>query len=1397
MNFIIRYKKLCYKFLYFFCFLLSNNLLASGDANVTISTSATSNGSWSGSTTMTFTPSANTANVKNSDITTYLNSGKNVTILTSCSGSGTEDGNITVSSSISNTNTTSKTLTFTAANNVTISSAITLNGSNASCCTNGYNADNLTITAGGAVSITAAISLKGGTSGTDSYSRTPGLGGAVIITGASVSTSSNGTITTTGGASGAGGAGRTGGAVSITSTSSTITIAKNITTTGGSTSGTAGGCTQGGTGGSITIDCYSTLTYTGATLSSKGGAVSNYYSKGGNGGSISLTYCSVSSGTLNSSAGTGGGGCASGSSGSQSTSVVCSSSPPSITTTNTVTSITCSSATSGGTTISDEGASITTKGVCWATSSSPTTSDFTTSDGSGTADFVSSLTGLSANTTYYVRAYATNSEGTSYGPEVSFTTLSSFTSGTISTTGETICYGGTPASTIGNSVSASGGDNSITYSWRSSADGYTAAISGATSSTYTPPAGLTSTTSYRRYAKDGTCNTTPTVSTGTWTVTVRDDFTSGTISTTGETICYGGTPASTIGNSVSASGGDNSITYSWRSSADSYTAAISGATSSTYTPPAGLTSTTSYRRYAQDGACESATVSTGTWTVTVRDDFSTGTISSDGETICSGGTPGVIGSTSAASGGDASISYTWRSSDDGYTAAIAGATSSTYTPPSGLTSTTSYRRYAADGTCNTTPTVSTGTWTVTVTALPTITGSNGGSRCNTGTVDIDATASAGSIEWYDASSGGSNVGSSASAATFTTPSISTTTTYYAEADNGGCTSAARTAVTATVNTASVGPGGVTDELHVWLKADAGVGSIGTSWEDQSCNGFDYTTVAGPSVESGWNYNPVIEILSGGFDAPAGAELGTDWTVFFVSALLASDNIGRLIDGHSGDYLLGYHGAYRNGIDINGSPSEYNSGIATTSGIEEPHVFTYVRESTGSTIDARVDGDLLKTFTSTNSGSGIRLDINQGANSSESTDSWIGEFIIYNKELSDAEIQKVEAYLGTKYAVALSNADGGTGGDYISTGGTTYWDASANSTHNTDIVVIGKDANTGLTQKQSKSQDDSLIVFISSLASDNASNAGTITNDESFITIGHNGGALLSNSSVNAERPAGIETRFAREWKLTNTNFDDNFSIEVEWDSTGAFDISQVRLLVDDDGDFSNASVYSSSDGITFNVGSIIVGGLSTTIFPKGFSKFFTLASANAATPLPVELQYFTATEYEDKVLLTWKTLAEINNDHFIIEKSSDGINWEEIIVMSGVGMSVTPTEYTAVDFDGCDGICYYRLTQVDFDGKKEVFKAIKFGANEGKALEITVSPNPVIDEADITFSVPEYGSYNFSIVSQTGQLIYQAQLLGTEDLNKYNYSANELPKGIYHFIISDNNGNMIQQKVLK
>jgi hypothetical protein len=95
--------------------------------------------------------------------------------------------------------------------------------------------------------------------------------------------------------------------------------------------------------------------------------------------------------------------------------------PPVATTT--VSSITATTASSGGTITSDDGASITSRGVCWSTSTGPTIALSTkTVDGSGTGTFTSSISGLTLGTKYYIRAYATNSIGTAYGDEISFST---------------------------------------------------------------------------------------------------------------------------------------------------------------------------------------------------------------------------------------------------------------------------------------------------------------------------------------------------------------------------------------------------------------------------------------------------------------------------------------------------------------------------------------------------------------------------------------------------------------------------------------------------------------------------------------------------------------------------------------------------------------------------------------------------------------------------------------------------------------------------------------------------------------------------------------------------------------------------------------------------------------
>jgi len=95
---------------------------------------------------------------------------------------------------------------------------------------------------------------------------------------------------------------------------------------------------------------------------------------------------------------------------------------PTILETVTPTSIASTTASSGGNITHDGGSAVTAYGVCWSTYTAPTLDDSYTSDGTGTGEFTSSVTGLSASTTYYIRAYATNNVGTSYGPTKEFTT---------------------------------------------------------------------------------------------------------------------------------------------------------------------------------------------------------------------------------------------------------------------------------------------------------------------------------------------------------------------------------------------------------------------------------------------------------------------------------------------------------------------------------------------------------------------------------------------------------------------------------------------------------------------------------------------------------------------------------------------------------------------------------------------------------------------------------------------------------------------------------------------------------------------------------------------------------------------------------------------------------------
>ena len=112
--------------------------------------------------------------------------------------------------------------------------------------------------------------------------------------------------------------------------------------------------------------------------------------------------------------------------------------------------------------------------------------------------------------------------------------------------------------------------------------------------------------------------------------------------------------------------------------------------------------------------------------------------------------------------------------------------------------------------------------------------------------------------------------------------------------------------------------------------------------------------------------------------------------------------------------------------------------------------------------------------------------------------------------------------------------------------------------------------------------------------------------------------------------------------------------------------------------------------------------------------------------LPIELVYFkaTPTNNQQAVQLQWQTLTETNNSHFTIERSLDGMNWENIQTIAGAGNSAQVLNYNTEDSNPLEGDSYYRLKQTDFDGQFSYsnLQAVHIKPTEG--TNIQVFPNP-------------------------------------------------------------------------
>ncbi|AZQ64857.1 T9SS type A sorting domain-containing protein [Flammeovirga pectinis] len=183
--------------------------------------------------------------------------------------------------------------------------------------------------------------------------------------------------------------------------------------------------------------------------------------------------------------------------------------------------------------------------------------------------------------------------------------------------------------------------------------------------------------------------------------------------------------------------------------------------------------------------------------------------------------------------------------------------------------------------------------------------------------------------------------------------------------------------------------------------------------------------------------------------------------------------------------------------------------------------------------------------------------------------------------------------------------------------------------------------------------------------------------------------------------------------------------------------------------------------------------------------------------LPVELSDFEIQLHnENKIGLNWVTQMELNNSHFIIERSKDGKHYELVQdSIIGAGNSNTAIEYTFHDENPLKGKSFYRLTQVDFDNTKEIWVQSVYNGEEVIEESVNIYPNPAQYEMNVLLNTHENETPTFQLIStSTGQTVQSIPY--KNDNPKYTFNISTIKAGNYVLVISVNGVVKHKEKVI-
>jgi len=190
--------------------------------------------------------------------------------------------------------------------------------------------------------------------------------------------------------------------------------------------------------------------------------------------------------------------------------------------------------------------------------------------------------------------------------------------------------------------------------------------------------------------------------------------------------------------------------------------------------------------------------------------------------------------------------------------------------------------------------------------------------------------------------------------------------------------------------------------------------------------------------------------------------------------------------------------------------------------------------------------------------------------------------------------------------------------------------------------------------------------------------------------------------------------------------------------------------------------------------------------------------------LPVELLSFSAEAQEKETELKWITASEKNNDYFIVERSGNGVSFSEIAKIDGAGNLSSKRNYTSRDGEPLEGISYYRLKQVDFNGESHIYNpvAVSRAIASKSPCSFRVFPNPCPGNCNVSLEDCPDGAekeITLAVFDALGNKVMSNVLLRDNDgsLNFSIDTKNVLMPGVYIVQASDEKGKYQQKVIMK